>query len=252
MVAFCGQVPKIGCRGMDAGGDLPGHFEAEAGQLGRLVRVVAEQPQRAGTHCLQHLGRRRIVPLVVAVAQCPICGVGVQAAILQCVGVKLRIQADAPAFLAEVEQEASLGGNPLHGLPQLRATIAPLAPEYVPGKALAVQPHQRSGTALRRALQCSLPLAEGQQQVLLAVGEPAEAQHFGNGFEPVREAQRHDDPAAHGGRRCCGLRRCSGFWRKGHLRSSGIGQQVPTLAGRSRQAGRLRVARPFRPSLLEP
>ncbi|CAH0327660.1 hypothetical protein SRABI128_06328 [Microbacterium sp. Bi128] len=140
---------------MDAGGDLPGHFEAEAGQLGCLVRVVAEQPQGAGTHCPQHLGRRRVVPLVFAVAQGQIRGVGVQADILQCVGVKLRIQADAAAFLAEVQQEAPLGGNPLHGLPQLRATIAPLAPEYVAGEALAVQPHQRSGTASRRAAPCS-------------------------------------------------------------------------------------------------
>ena len=107
VVALCGQVTEVGRGRMDAGGNLPGHLDAEAGQLGCLVRVVAEQSNRAGTHGTQHLGSRRVVPLVLAVPQGKIRLIGVQAAVLQRVRVKLGIQADAAAFLAKVEQEPS-------------------------------------------------------------------------------------------------------------------------------------------------
>ena len=45
--------------------------------------------------------------------------------------------------LAQVQQVAAGVGDALDGLAQLRAAVAPLAAEHVPGEALAVWPHQR-------------------------------------------------------------------------------------------------------------
>ena len=76
-------------------------------------------------------------------AQCDVGLVGVQAPVLQGVGVELGVKADATSLLPQIQQEATGVGDPLDGLPQLRAAVASLTAEYVSGEALAVRPDQR-------------------------------------------------------------------------------------------------------------
>ena len=78
--------------------------------------------------------------------------VGVEALVLQQVGVELAVQADASPFLPQVQQISAGFRNPLDGFAELRAAVAPLAAEDVAGEALAVRPDQgRHGHAKRSA-----------------------------------------------------------------------------------------------------
>ena len=170
-------------------------------ELRRLVGVVAEQGDAVGAEREQHLRRGGVVALVLAVAEREVGLVGVEAGVLQGVGVELGVQADAPALLAEVEQEPAGRGDPLDRLAQLRAAVAALGAEDVAGQALAVRPHERRVAAGGAALERTLPVAEGEGEVLPAVGQPVEGQDAGGRGVAVGEAQRDGDRGAHAGRR---------------------------------------------------
>ena len=92
---------------------------------------------------MQHLRGDGVVALVLGVAEREVGLVGVQARVLQRVGVELGVEADAAALLSQVQQEPAGVGDALDGLAQLRAAVAPLAAEDVAGEALAVRPDQR-------------------------------------------------------------------------------------------------------------
>ena len=110
-----------------------------------LSSATRDTPER-----LQHLRGDRVVALVLAVAEREVRLVGVEAGVLQRVGVELGVQADAAPLLPQVQQEAAGVGDPLDGLAQLRPAVAALAAEHVAGEALAVRPDQRRRPASHR------------------------------------------------------------------------------------------------------
>ena len=172
----------------------------------------------------QHLRGGGVVALVLAVAEGEVGLVGVQAGVLQRVGVELGVEADAPALLAQVEQEAAGVGDPLGRLAQLRAAVAPLGAEHVAGEALAVRPHQRRGAAGGGALERPPPVAEAEQQVLLAVGQSGEGEDVGRGRVAVGEPQRHGHLRPDGGLGRHRARR--GVEGKGEQRHGGVSGEV--------------------------
>jgi hypothetical protein len=111
------------------------------------------------------------------VAESQVGLVRVETGVLEGVGVQLLVETDATALLAEVEQLAAGPVDPLDRFAKLRAAVAALAAEHVPGEAFAVRAHQRNG---RRN-------AEFQSEVLPAVDEPAEAGYDGRGRVAVRK-----------------------------------------------------------------
>jgi hypothetical protein len=228
---MCGAVPLrrqiavVGRREVHAGGNLFGNADAQGCQLRGLVRVVAEQPDARGAEGVQHLGSSSVIAFVLAVAQCQVRVVGIEASVLQGVGVELGIQTDAAALLPEVKQESACRRDLFDGLAQLRTAVAALAAEHVAGHAFAVQPDQRH-------VMCEellFPLAQGEQQVLLAVREAAERQHLGRGAESVRKAQRHGHLAPH-----------SSLVARGNLTAHGGGGQGRILRGGFNTCGHLR------------
>ena len=114
------------------GCDIRRHLAAEDhGQRVPLVEIQGELGAR---------GPRRVARLRVdddqAIEEERVgrCRLGV----LQGVRVQLGVQADPPALLPEVEQEAAGRGDALDGLAQLRSAVAALGAEDVAGQALAV------------------------------------------------------------------------------------------------------------------
>ena len=110
----------------------------------------------------------RVVALVLAVPERQVRLVGVEAGVLQRVRVELGVEADAPALLAQVEQEAAGVGDPLDRLAQLGPAVAPLGPKTSPvrhslcGRTRGASPPRRSARAPAasrrgRAARCSLP-----------------------------------------------------------------------------------------------
>ena len=70
-------------------------------------------------------------------------GEGIEARILQMVGIDLGLQADSATLLAQVEQHAALGGEAVQGRVKLLATVTAQGPKHVTGEALGMDPHQR-------------------------------------------------------------------------------------------------------------
>nr|WP_244524310.1 hypothetical protein [Geodermatophilus dictyosporus] len=186
---------------MDAGGHPLGHRDAEQLELGGLVGVVRQQPHPVGAQRGQHLRGGGVVALVLAAAEGQVGLVGVEAGVLEGVGVELGVQADAAALLAQVQQDAAGVGDELGRLAQLRPAVAPLAAEHVAGQALAVRAHQRRLAAGRATVDRAAPVAQPEGQVLPAVGQAGEGEHLGGRAVPVGEAQRDGHPGADGRRR---------------------------------------------------
>ena len=127
--------------------------------------------------------------------------VGVEAGVLQRIRVELGVEADAATLLAQVEQEAAVGRDALHGLAQLRTAVAALRPEDVTGQAFAVRAHERGLAAVGRALQGAPPVAEPEQQVLAPIDETVEGDHVRRRRVAVRESHRHAHAGPLGGHR---------------------------------------------------
>jgi hypothetical protein len=89
--------------------------------------------------------------------------VGVEATVLEDVGVELRIKTDATPFLSQVQQIPTDVRDPLDRLTYLRSAVTPLAAEDVAGEALAVGAHERrSAVAVVGGEQAgSVPQPEG-------------------------------------------------------------------------------------------
>src|SRR3984885_10194760 len=64
-----GQVGGVGPGKVQRGGDLPGNRDAQAGQLGALVRVVGQQRDAVGAERMQHLSCAGVVALVGLMAE---------------------------------------------------------------------------------------------------------------------------------------------------------------------------------------
>ena len=175
---------------MHAGRHQRGDGHPEPAELPGLVRVVAQQGDPRHAQRLQHLRGDQVVALVLAVAEREVRLVGVQARVLQRVGVELGVQADAAALLPQVEQEAAGVGDALDGFAQLRPAVAALAAEHVAGEALAVRPDQRRPAA-SAGRDGGGTIAQPEGEVLLAVDQPVEGEHARGRGVPVGEPQGH-------------------------------------------------------------
>ena len=132
-----------------------------------LVGVVAEERDPRRAERVQHLRGGNVAAFVLAVAERHVRVVRVDPGFLQRIRLELRVEPDAAAFLAQVEQIAAGVRNPLDRLAQLRPAVATLAPEHVAGETLAV------GTDQRHAALSGVTEREGE--MLAAVDEPVEA-----------------------------------------------------------------------------
>ena len=114
-------------------------FYAEAFEAVDFFRVVRQQAQFFGSQILQNLSADPIFAQVWRKAQLFIGFYGVIALFLEDVGLQLVDEADAPAFLAHVEENAPAFGVDLgHGSGQLFAAVAAARAEYVAGQAFGV------------------------------------------------------------------------------------------------------------------
>ena len=98
----------------------------------------------ADAEVAQDLGRGAVVARIRGQPEVEVGVHGVASAVLEGIGLQLRDQADPPALVAaQVDHDtASLGDDPLEGLVELRAAVAAMAAEHVPGQALRVHPGQ--------------------------------------------------------------------------------------------------------------
>ena len=149
-----------------------------------LSRATRVQPQ--GT---QHLRFDRVVAAVLAVAEREVGVVRVAAAVLEAVGVELRIQTDPAALLAQVEQEP----------PDLRdapgtasCSCGPQAHRSLPSTSPVKHSlwiRTRSGTS--GCADTAASQAEGE--MLPGVGEPVEDVDPRGRAESVSEPRRQND-----------------------------------------------------------
>src|SRR5439155_8576009 len=98
---------------------------------------------------------QREVPAVRLVAQCKIGIDGVEAGVLQGVGLELRHEADAATLLVFVNDDAApFRGDRSNCNFQLVATVATQRPEHFSGEALRMDAHERSALGQIAENQC--------------------------------------------------------------------------------------------------
>jgi hypothetical protein len=124
---------------------------------------------------LQHRQADAIVALVGGETQALVGFDGIGAAILQLVGADLVQQADATAFLAQIQQHATaFTGDGLHGGFQLRAAVAALTEQRIAGQALGVDAANTgapSAISPRLSTTCSRPLASSRKPCMVNVAK---------------------------------------------------------------------------------
>ena len=106
-------------------GHALGDGDAAAIERGDLLGVVGQQADAQEAQLAQHLGGREVDALVGVEAELLVGIDGVETGILELVGAQLVDQADAAAFLREIEQNAATGAGDLADrAAQLIAAIA--------------------------------------------------------------------------------------------------------------------------------
>ena len=125
-------VVLIGWKGV---GDAILDHDAMRFQSGDLVRIVGHELDVREPEAAQHRRGGGVYPLVGTEAELLVRVDGIESVILQLVGAQLVDQADAAAFLRQVEQHAPAGRlNFRDSAAQLIATVAAKATEQVAGK----------------------------------------------------------------------------------------------------------------------
>ena len=109
-----------------------------------LSGLFESRRTRAHAQQTQGFGRKSVVARIGGETQLLVGFHGVHAAVLQLVGAQLVHQADAAAFLRQIEQQAhGRRGDLSQRKFQLGAAIAALGGQYVAGQALRMNAHQR-------------------------------------------------------------------------------------------------------------
>ena len=135
------QIEQVICGSAHLNGHPLCDLHAVLGQLVHLVRVVGQQPQALYTQLPQDLRAGVIFSLVPLESQRQVGFQGVHPLLLQLVGPELVDQADAPPFLAHIQEDApSLLLDLGHGGGQLLAAVTAEGAEGVAGEALGVDP----------------------------------------------------------------------------------------------------------------
>ena len=124
--------------GGEGEGKLFGDFQAVAFEADDFLGVVGEELDAADAEVVEDLGAHAVVAEVGGEAEFLVGLDGVESLLLELVGVDFRGQADAAAFLAEVEEHTAVLGDALHRGGELRAAIAALGVEDVASEALGV------------------------------------------------------------------------------------------------------------------
>ncbi len=138
-VAFGGDVVFGEFGGGGDNGDGFGDFEAESLEASAFGGVVGNQPHFADAEVVEDLGSESVVALVGFESEGFVGFDGVEAAILEFVGAELVDDADAAAFLSDVEDDAgAFGFDHLEGGGKLVTAIAAEGAEDVAGEAGAV------------------------------------------------------------------------------------------------------------------
>ena len=136
---FGGQVVAIVFAGFDADGDFFYDREAVAFDAVNFFGVVGHDADFSQAEIAEDLAADAVVAFVDGEAESLVGFDGVVAFFLEGVGVELVGEADAAAFLAEVDEGAfAFLFDHLHGGGELGAAIAAGAAEDVAGEAFAV------------------------------------------------------------------------------------------------------------------
>src|ERR1051325_1124367 len=116
---------------------LLGDLQAVTLQADDLLRIVRQQADRFQPEVAEDLRAEAVFAQVHAVAKFYVRLHGVVALFLELVGLDFRAEADAPPFLAHVENHTATGfGNLPTRLVQLWPAIAAARAEHIAGKAL--------------------------------------------------------------------------------------------------------------------
>ncbi len=108
-----------------------------------LLGIVREHADLLHAEVHQDLGTDAVVPQVLLESQLDVRLHGVAAVLLQLIGLDLVHQADAPALLMHVDDDALAGlVDDLHGRVELVAAVAAHGPEDVARHALGVHPDE--------------------------------------------------------------------------------------------------------------
>ena len=108
-----------------------------------LHGVVGEQAHRPGAEIREDRGPGGILAGVDRQAELDLGVDGVEPLVLQRVGLQLGDQPHPAALVApQVDDDATLGSDPLEGTLQLRPAVTALRAEHVPREALGVEAHQ--------------------------------------------------------------------------------------------------------------
>ena len=98
------HVAFVGLVGGNREADPPGYLDAQAADAGHFVRVVGDQLHAGDAQVFHDLHGQVVLALVGLEAEGDVGLDGVHAVVLERVGLNLVVQADAPAFLPEVDQ----------------------------------------------------------------------------------------------------------------------------------------------------
>ena len=117
-------------------------FNAGFGETIELGRVVGEQDDARAFEHLEHARGNAIVALIVIEAKRGVCIDGIEAVVLQPIGAHLVGEADAAAFLRQIENNAAAKIlEPRHREPKLVAAVTAPRTKYVARQACRMQPH---------------------------------------------------------------------------------------------------------------
>ena len=132
---------------LTVGGDLQRnplhHIKAVTFQADDLLGVVGHEAHLPDPQVPEDLGPDAVVPQIRLEAQGLVGLHGVGALVLEFVGPEFVDQADAPALLVHVENDAmAFAFHQLHGGLQLVAAVAPEGVKHIAGDTFGVDPHQ--------------------------------------------------------------------------------------------------------------
>lgn len=113
---------------------------------------------------MQDLRADAIVAQVVRIAELEVGFHGIQTLFLKFVSLEFRRQADASAFLPQVEQDASFLGDAAHGGVQLAAAVAAAGAEDITRQAFTMHAHQRG------FVRGDFPVNQGQVESTVQLG----------------------------------------------------------------------------------
>jgi len=138
-VFFGAEVINVVWRGCNLDGDLLDDFDAVDFESAGFLGVIGEYFDLFESEVTEDLGADAVVAFVGGKAEFDVGVNGVEALLLEFVGVEFVFEADASAFLAEIDQGANACLlNHLQGRDELLATLASLGMKKVAGHTFGV------------------------------------------------------------------------------------------------------------------